>query len=56
MAASGEFAAEIGLLVVVSITHMSMPNHWLPYALVGRAQGWTMSRTLFISASSVAWL
>jgi hypothetical protein len=39
---AAEQVAEAGLLALVSATHMAMPNHWLPYSLVGRAQKWSL--------------
>lgn len=32
----------------VSFFHAILPNHWLPFVLAGRAQGWSMGRTLWI--------
>eukprot|EP00735_Rhodelphis_limneticus_P011273 TRINITY_DN4355_c0_g1::TRINITY_DN4355_c0_g1_i1::g.21227::m.21227 TRINITY_DN4355_c0_g1::TRINITY_DN4355_c0_g1_i1::g.21227 ORF type:complete len:281 (+),score=39.00,DsbD_2/PF13386.1/0.019,DUF3671/PF12420.3/3.7,DUF3671/PF12420.3/2.1e+02 TRINITY_DN4355_c0_g1_i1:69-911(+) len=34
----------------VSLAHTLLPNHWLSFSLVGRAQHWTLSRTLTITA------
>ena len=46
-------AAEHGLLFsllgggfVAAFLHAALPTHWLPFVLVGRAQGWTLTRTL----------
>ena len=46
-------AAEHGLLLsllgggfVAAFLHAALPTHWLPLVLVGRAQGWTLARTL----------
>jgi len=51
-------ATMVSLLVgtgVVSLIHGLLPNHWLPFVLIGRSQGWTMSRTLkILSAAGVA--
>lgn len=30
----------------VALVHVAIPTHWLPFVLVGRAQGWTLSRVL----------
>lgn len=38
----------------VAFLHAVLPTHWLPFVLVGRAQGWTMARTL--TAATVAGL
>jgi len=29
---------------------MTIPTHWLPFSIVGRAQNWTLSRTLLVTA------
>ncbi|MGZ8363023.1 MAG: hypothetical protein ACXW3D_04105 [Caulobacteraceae bacterium] len=34
----------------VVFLHAALPTHWLPFALVGRAQGWTARRTLSVAA------
>lgn len=31
---------------VASALHAALPTHWLPFVLVGRAQGWTLRRVL----------
>lgn len=41
--------AQFALVAAVAASHMSMPNHWLPYSLVARAHGWTLRRTLALS-------
>ncbi len=30
----------------VALVHVAIPTHWLPFVLVGRAQGWTLRRVL----------
>lgn len=30
--------------------HAALPTHWLPFVLVGRAQGWRAGRTLWVAA------
>lgn len=30
--------------------HAALPTHWLPFVLVGRAQGWRMGKTLTVTA------
>ena len=35
---------------VVAFLHGALPNHWLPFALVGRRQGWSVGKTLTITA------
>ncbi|OGG55271.1 MAG: hypothetical protein A3F84_11095 [Candidatus Handelsmanbacteria bacterium RIFCSPLOWO2_12_FULL_64_10] len=33
----------------VSFFHAILPNHWLPFVLAGRAQRWSMGRTLWVT-------
>lgn len=33
----------------VSFFHAILPNHWLPFVLAGRAQRWSMGKTLWIT-------
>ncbi len=39
-------------LFIVTLAHTVEPHHWLPFALVGRGQNWSMSKTLAITALS----
>ncbi|KAK4779555.1 hypothetical protein SAY87_015661 [Trapa incisa] len=39
-----------GGIATVSLLHSFIPTHWLPFSIVGRAQKWTLSRTLFVTA------
>jgi NADH:ubiquinone oxidoreductase subunit 6 (subunit J) len=42
----------IGLLIgaiAISVLHAALPNHWLPFVLVGRAQKWDDRKILRIS-------
>lgn len=41
--------AQLAVVAAVAASHMSMPNHWLPYSLVARAQSWTLRKTLLLS-------
>ena len=34
----------------ISVLHALIPSHWLAFALVGRAQQWTVRRTLLVTA------
>ncbi|KAJ0478480.1 hypothetical protein HanHA300_Chr13g0500551 [Helianthus annuus] len=51
---SGGFTAEdlstIGGIATVSLLHSFIPTHWLPFSIVGRAQKWTLSRTLLVKS------
>lgn len=33
----------------VALLHAALPTHWLPFVLVGRAQGWSRGRTLAVA-------
>jgi ABC-type nickel/cobalt efflux system permease component RcnA len=35
---------------IVALLHTSLPTHWLPFVMVGRAQGWTRGKTLAVAA------
>ncbi|KAK9122402.1 hypothetical protein Syun_020019 [Stephania yunnanensis] len=37
-----------GFSATVSLLHSFIPTHWLPFSIVGRAQNWTLSRTLLV--------
>ncbi|KAJ6812091.1 uncharacterized protein M6B38_320735 [Iris pallida] len=41
---------KIGGIATVSLLHSFIPTHWLPFSIVGRAQKWTLSRTLLVTA------
>ncbi|XP_072983606.1 uncharacterized protein [Typha latifolia] len=43
-------ASTIGGIATVSLLHSFIPTHWLPFSIVGRAQKWTLSRTLLVTA------
>ncbi|EFJ20770.1 hypothetical protein SELMODRAFT_68463, partial [Selaginella moellendorffii] len=40
----------VGGIATVSLLHSFIPTHWLPFSIVGRAQKWTISRTLLVTA------
>lgn len=46
---TAEDLSTIGGIATVSLLHSFIPTHWLPFSIVGRAQKWTLSRTLFVS-------
>ena len=35
---------------VIAFLHAAIPTHWLPFVLVGRAQGWSGRKTLSVAA------
>ena len=36
----------------VSLLHSLLPTHWLPFSVVGRSHGWSLTKTLLVSACS----
>lgn len=38
--------------VVISVLHAALPDHWLPFVLVGNAQGWSRSKIMRIASSA----
>ncbi len=36
----------------IALIHAVLPHHWLPFALVGKGQGWSLARTLGVTAVS----
>ncbi|WMV56208.1 hypothetical protein MTR67_049593 [Solanum verrucosum] len=48
---TAEDLSTIGGIATVSLLHSFIPTHWLPFSIVGRAQKWTLSRTLLVSYS-----
>lgn len=44
----------LGSAAVVSLVHGLLPNHWLPFVLIGRVQGWTGRRMLHVLAAAGA--
>jgi hypothetical protein len=40
----------IGGIATVSVLHSFIPTHWLPFSIVGRAQKWSITRTLLVTA------
>jgi len=40
----------IGGIATVSVLHSFIPTHWLPFSIVGRAQNWSISRILLVTA------
>ncbi|KAF3499346.1 hypothetical protein F2Q69_00044380 [Brassica cretica] len=50
---SAEELSTIGGIATVSLLHSFIPTHWLPFSIVGRAQKWTLSRTLFVNIEIV---
>mmetsp|Transcript_2205 Transcript_2205/g.3803 ORF Transcript_2205/g.3803 Transcript_2205/m.3803 type:complete len:279 (+) Transcript_2205:208-1044(+) len=47
---SSAFWTEVVLVVSISAGHMSLPSHWLAFTLTSRAHGWSMSKTLWVTA------
>lgn len=38
--------------LIISLAHAALPNHWLPVALIGRSENWSLRETLTVSAIS----
>ena len=38
--------------VATAVVHTLIPDHWLPFVLVSRSQGWTQRQTLFLTTFS----
>ncbi len=36
----------------IALIHSILPHHWIPFALVGKSQGWSLSRTLSVTTIS----
>ncbi len=34
--------------LLISLAHGALPNHWAPFVLIGRAQGWSARRMLWV--------
>ncbi|GAQ77907.1 hypothetical protein KFL_000050440 [Klebsormidium nitens] len=50
MGISAEELSTIGGIATVSTLHAFIPTHWLPFSVVGRAQKWTLTTTLAVTA------
>ena len=37
--------------VITALVHTLIPDHWLPFVLVSRAERWTVRRTLAMTAA-----
>lgn len=46
------FLSIVSLGFVVAFMHAAIPTHWLPFALTSRAQGWSMPKTLAVTAAA----
>ncbi|MBI3723441.1 hypothetical protein HY251_05745 [bacterium] len=44
------FLGAVALTSGLSLLHAALPNHWLPFVLVGRALKWSRGRTLAVLA------
>lgn len=40
----------IGATFFIALTHAIMPNHWMPFALIGKGQKWSLTKTISITA------
>ena len=46
--------ALVATTIVTAVLHTLIPDHWLPFVLVARAEGWTPRHTLHLTAASAA--
>ncbi|XP_042406116.1 uncharacterized protein LOC121996272 [Zingiber officinale] len=46
---SAQDLSTIGGIATVSLLHSFIPTHWLPFSVVGRAQKWSLPRTLLVT-------
>ncbi len=49
------YQTTVGLIIAtfgVALLHAAMPNHWMPFVLVGKAQGWSITRTLTVTGTA----
>jgi ABC-type nickel/cobalt efflux system permease component RcnA len=44
--------ALLGTAVATSLFHTLIPDHWLPFVLIGRAQGWSPLRAAWVAGLS----
>ena len=44
--------ALVATTIITAIVHTLIPDHWLPFVLVARAEGWTPRRTMMLTAVS----
>ena len=42
----------VGAGFVAALLHAALPTHWLPFVVVGRAQGWRTGTTLLVAAAA----
>ena len=40
----------IGATFFIALTHAVMPNHWMPFALIGKGQKWSLTKTAIVTA------
>lgn len=40
----------IGATFFIALAHAVMPTHWMPFALIGREQKWSLPKTILITA------
>ena len=38
--------------ILTAVVHTLIPDHWLPFVLVARAEGWNLRRTAMLTAAS----
>lgn len=36
----------------IALTHAILPNHWMPFALIGKGQKWGLTKTILVTVSA----
>jgi len=44
--------AMVSVALATALFHTLIPDHWLPFVLIGRARGWTIRHTMVVSGLS----
>ena len=48
--------ALVTVAVATALFHTLIPDHWLPFVLIGNARRWRVGTTIVISGTSALWL
>ncbi len=49
---TGSFSALLIATITVAVVHSLAPDHWLPFVMIGKAQGWSKSKLAVITMLS----
>jgi ABC-type nickel/cobalt efflux system permease component RcnA len=50
----GSLYALLGTALVTGLLHTLIPDHWLPFVLIGRSRGWSARQTALVSGLSAS--